>query len=169
VPYTANEGPVRIQYKWLVPIYVFPEMKMLFPKQNYNVLSPSSYTHISVTDLYISTIGLLETEATQFQEKEYINGIFLAVRPRQPFLYCNCFSLLCDLIDELLEQGLLEWLPAVAPELVAPRLAGCVQRHLVHCPLRRRSEHTKHIFFTLICMGVGPKGPSFLEKLKTHF
>ncbi len=27
-------------------------MKLLFPKQNYNVLSPSSYTHISVRDLY---------------------------------------------------------------------------------------------------------------------
>ncbi len=25
---TANKGPVRIQYKWLVPIYVFPEMKL---------------------------------------------------------------------------------------------------------------------------------------------
>jgi hypothetical protein len=51
---TVNEGPVRIQYKCLVPIYVFPELKRLFPKQNYNVLSPSSYTHISVRDLYIS-------------------------------------------------------------------------------------------------------------------
>ncbi len=30
--YTANEGPVRIQYKCLVPMYVFPEMKLLFPK-----------------------------------------------------------------------------------------------------------------------------------------
>ncbi len=38
--------------------YVFPEMKLLFPKQNYNVLSPSSYTHIFVRDLYISMIGL---------------------------------------------------------------------------------------------------------------
>jgi hypothetical protein len=58
---TANEVLVRIQYKCLVPIYVFPEMKLLFPKQNYsmwNVLSPSSYTHISVRDLYISRIGL---------------------------------------------------------------------------------------------------------------
>jgi hypothetical protein len=26
--YTANEGPVRIQYKCLVPIYVFQEMKL---------------------------------------------------------------------------------------------------------------------------------------------
>jgi hypothetical protein len=46
---------VRIQYKCLVPIYVFPEMKLLFLKQNYYALSPSSYTHISVRDLYIST------------------------------------------------------------------------------------------------------------------
>jgi hypothetical protein len=55
---TANEGPVRIQYKCLVPIYVFPVMKLLFPKHNYNVLSPSSYTQISVRALYISRIGL---------------------------------------------------------------------------------------------------------------
>jgi hypothetical protein len=33
-------------------------MKLLFPKLNYNVLSPSSYTHIFVRDLYISWIGL---------------------------------------------------------------------------------------------------------------
>jgi hypothetical protein len=26
--HTANEGPVRIQYKCLAPIYVFPEMKL---------------------------------------------------------------------------------------------------------------------------------------------
>ncbi len=26
--YSANEGPVRIQYKCQVPIYVFPEMKL---------------------------------------------------------------------------------------------------------------------------------------------
>jgi hypothetical protein len=57
-PRTANEGLVRIQYKCLVPIYVFPEIKLLFPKQNYNVLSPRSYTHISVMDLYISRIGV---------------------------------------------------------------------------------------------------------------
>ncbi len=50
--YNAKEGLARIQYKSLVPIYVFSEMKLLFPKQNYNVLSPSSYTHISVRGLY---------------------------------------------------------------------------------------------------------------------
>jgi len=56
--YTANEGPMRIQYKCLVPIYVFPEIKLLFPKQYYNVLSPNSYTHISMRDIYISRVGL---------------------------------------------------------------------------------------------------------------
>jgi hypothetical protein len=44
--YTVNEGPVRIQYKCLVSMYVFPDMTLLFPKQNYNVLSPSSYTDV---------------------------------------------------------------------------------------------------------------------------
>jgi hypothetical protein len=54
----ANEGLVRINYKCLVPIYVFSEMKLLFPQQNYNILSSSSYIHISVKDLYISRSGL---------------------------------------------------------------------------------------------------------------
>ncbi len=42
----------------MVPIYAFPEMKLLFPKQKYNFLSPNSYIHISVRDLYISRIRL---------------------------------------------------------------------------------------------------------------
>jgi hypothetical protein len=50
------------------------------------------------------------------------------------------------LIDELLEEGLFKGLPAVAPQLVAPGLPGRVQCHLVHCPLRRRSKHTKNNF-----------------------
>jgi hypothetical protein len=52
--FTANEGPVRIQYKCMVPIYL---LNLLFPKQNYNVLSPRSI-HISVRDLYISRFSL---------------------------------------------------------------------------------------------------------------
>ncbi len=49
---TANEGPVRIQYKYLVPSYVFPEMKLrglVISKQNYNVIPPN---------LHIPRIGL---------------------------------------------------------------------------------------------------------------
>ncbi len=46
--YSANEGPVRIQYKCLVPIYVFPEIKprrtLFFPKQNYVSTTVSSYS-----------------------------------------------------------------------------------------------------------------------------
>jgi hypothetical protein len=49
--HTANEGPAGSH------LYI-PRMKLLFPKQNYKFLSPSSYTHISVRDLYISRIGL---------------------------------------------------------------------------------------------------------------
>jgi hypothetical protein len=104
--YTANEGPIKIQYKCLVSIYVFPEMKLLFPKQNYNDLSPSSYTHIicerfiyfqdrsiysaagkymwtNQGNIYISHRHMnveIVSEAAQFPEKEYINGIFLAVQ-----------------------------------------------------------------------------------------
>ncbi len=98
--------------------------RLLFSKQNYDVLSPSSYTHISVRDLYISSIVLpillqvimwtdpgniyiahrhmnveIRNEATQFPEKEYINGIFLAVQyvskkfQRQNFpSYCRICS-----------------------------------------------------------------------------
>ncbi len=64
--YTANEWPVRIQYKCLVPTYVFPETvncaALLFPKQNYNVLSTNFHSHVPVSDLYIPRIGLLRTD-----------------------------------------------------------------------------------------------------------
>jgi hypothetical protein len=73
-------------------------MKLLFPKHNYNILSPSCYTHISEIPgsaysaagkyvdqswEYINRSQTHEcggTEAAQFPEKEYINGIFLAVQ-----------------------------------------------------------------------------------------
>jgi hypothetical protein len=72
--YTVNEGPVRIRYKCLVPIYVFPEMKMLFTKQNYNVLSPRSYTHISMRDIYISRIDLpILLQGNMWISCKYIN------------------------------------------------------------------------------------------------
>jgi hypothetical protein len=43
----------EIQYKCLIPVYVFPEMK-----QNYNVLSPNFHIHVSVSGLYIHSIDL---------------------------------------------------------------------------------------------------------------
>jgi hypothetical protein len=47
--YTANEGPVRIQYKCLVPIYFFPEKKLLFPKEN----SVSKFLHLYICEIFI--------------------------------------------------------------------------------------------------------------------
>ncbi len=98
---------MRIKYKCLVPIYVFPEIKLIFPKQNYNVLSPSSYAHTYICERFIyfqvlfaySAAGKYVerfweyfiyiahrymnvefwTEAALFPIKEYINGIFLQV------------------------------------------------------------------------------------------
>jgi hypothetical protein len=32
--YTANGGPVRVQYKCLIPTYAYPEMKLLIRDQN---------------------------------------------------------------------------------------------------------------------------------------
>jgi hypothetical protein len=51
--YTANEGPVRIQYKWLVPIYVFPDIKLFFPKQNYIMFCLPVPTLIYLREIYI--------------------------------------------------------------------------------------------------------------------
>jgi hypothetical protein len=85
-------------------MYVFPEMKLLFPKQDYNVLM-SQFLHSYIREIFIyfldrsaySAAGKyvdpsweyknrsqthecgIGTEATQFPEKEYINGIFVAV------------------------------------------------------------------------------------------
>ncbi len=53
--YTANEGPVRIQYKCLVPFMYSQKLNcaaFLFPKQNYNVLSPNP-TLIYLLEIYI--------------------------------------------------------------------------------------------------------------------
>ncbi len=80
----ANEGPVRIQYKCLVPIYIFPEMKLLFPKQNYNVLSPNSHRAVcifcllcglilgkykSLTDTWMWKLGLRPRNSQKWKHK----------------------------------------------------------------------------------------------------
>jgi hypothetical protein len=65
--YMLSAYTLQMKGRWVSNINVwFPFMysqkwnwaASLFPKQNYNVLSPNSYTHISVRDLYISRIGL---------------------------------------------------------------------------------------------------------------
>jgi hypothetical protein len=73
--HTANEGPVRIQYKCLVPIDMFPKVKLLFPKQNYNVLFPSSYTHISVRNFQDFQDRSAYSAAGKYVDRawEYIN------------------------------------------------------------------------------------------------
>jgi hypothetical protein len=45
------------------------------------------------------------------------------------------------LVEKLFQERLLEGLPTVAPQLVAARLPGGVQGHLVHSPLRGWSAH----------------------------
>ncbi len=59
----AKEGPVSIQYKCLVSIYVFPEMKLrgLLISRTELYCSVSQFLHrycISLRDLYIFRIGL---------------------------------------------------------------------------------------------------------------
>ncbi len=77
-------------------------LKQIFPKK-YRGLSPNFHIHVSVSELYILTMGLpflldeicgptlgiykslrhmnveTEAEAAHFPEKEYINGIAVAV------------------------------------------------------------------------------------------
>ncbi len=103
--HTANEWPVIIKFKCSVHFYVFPEMKLLFPNQNYNVFLPSSYTHtVYLWEVFIfpgrsaySAAGKYVDWSWEYinrsqthecgnwdwgrtiPEKEYINGIFPAV------------------------------------------------------------------------------------------
>jgi hypothetical protein len=55
--YTASEGPVRIQYKCLVPTYVFTEMKLcglvFFQTESYYSVSQSP--HSCICELFINS------------------------------------------------------------------------------------------------------------------
>ncbi len=78
-------------------------LKPIFPEKEYRGLSPNFHIHVSVSELYIPTMGLpflleeicgpilgiyiahrhmnveIGAEAALFPEKEYINGIAVAV------------------------------------------------------------------------------------------
>ncbi len=56
--HTANEGAGENLIYMSGSHLCVPRNETVITNQNYNVLSPSSYTNISVRDLYISRIGL---------------------------------------------------------------------------------------------------------------
>jgi hypothetical protein len=85
-------------------------LKQIFPEKEYRGLSPNFHIHVSLSELYIPTMGLpfllekicgpilgiyksltdtrmwkIGAEATLFPEKEYINGIAFAVWGRENF------------------------------------------------------------------------------------
>jgi hypothetical protein len=108
---TANEGPVRIQYKCLVPIYVFPGMKLLFSNRIIIFCLPVP-TLIYLWEIYIfpdrsanSTAGKyvdrsweylnrsqthecgIRTEAGQFPEKDFRCSVWRFILTQN-----ECFS-----------------------------------------------------------------------------
>jgi hypothetical protein len=98
-------------------------MKQIFPEKEYRGLSPNFHIHVSVSELYIPTMGLpvlleeicrlilgickslthrrhmnveIGAEAALFPEKKYINGIAVAVCEGHFFSYVAHFSFLRD-------------------------------------------------------------------------
>jgi len=56
--YTANEGPVRIQY--------MSGSDLCIPRTaqpSYNILSPNFHIHVSMSDLYNPSTGLPKTDS----------------------------------------------------------------------------------------------------------
>jgi hypothetical protein len=85
--------------------------RQIFPEKNLHGHSHNFHIHVSVSDLYVPTIELpillqelcgpilgiykspnveIRTEAEQFPEKLYINGIFLAVHSNAAYRTTTC-------------------------------------------------------------------------------
>ncbi len=112
--HTANEGPEKIQYKCLVPIYVFLETKLLFPKRIIMFCLPVPIL-IYLWEIYIlpgsvwifccrkicGTVVVIYVKRSQTHEWRNfkwgraipINGIFIAV-------HRNCQSVILDFYQQ---------------------------------------------------------------------
>ncbi len=98
------EGCWRTHCKWEYDINVWFRFMhsqkwncaaSLFPKQNYNVLSPNFHIHESVSDLYISTIGLPRTDRGNIQIAHRYMNLKMGTRQRS-FIsgnICHCFNI----------------------------------------------------------------------------
>ncbi len=82
--HTANEGPVRIQYKCLVRIYVFPEMKLLCLVISKTELQ-CSVTQFPYSCIYEQFIYYQDRSA-YFAANMYINDILSVAT-----MHGNCF------------------------------------------------------------------------------
>ncbi len=62
--YTANEGPVRIQYKCVVMIYEFPEMKLrslVISDRNMMFCLPSStFMYLRAINIFLGSVSLFK-------------------------------------------------------------------------------------------------------------
>ncbi len=85
----ADENPISQCLIWIMYSQKWNLAASLFPKQNYNVLSPNFHIHVSVNDLYIPMIGLVEIYKSLTGTWTYRLG---TTRPRS-FISGNMFRI----------------------------------------------------------------------------